>query len=315
MPGTVTSRRTWSATSVDCHTRWRNRYTDPLCVDNNGENPVLKITSFENPRMAQAFVDYMATQGVVLTLQHHTHTDLWLADEGQEAQVRAALAHFLAHSQDPRYMAASWSTGQTNSGLSYRRYPFFASLRARTGPFTLLIIAACVVVFVIQQIVGDRAVLLQLAWPFDPALKFELWRYFSHALMHFSLLHILFNLMWWWYLGGEVEKRIGTGKLVVLTVISALLSGFMQNYFGSPWFGGLSGVVYALMGYVWLRGERDPDSGVRLERGMIVFAVLWIVAGWLDWFGFNMANGAHVAGLLVGLAMALADTLHARKRT
>ncbi len=73
--------------------------------------------------------------------------------------------------------------------------------------------------------------------------------------MHFSLMHILFNLLWWWYLGGAVEKRIGSGKLVVITVISALLSGFVQHQFSGPWFGGLSGVVYALMGYVWLRAS------------------------------------------------------------
>lgn len=42
--------------------------------------------------------------------------------------------------------------------------------------------------------------------PFDPTLKFEFWRYFTHALMHFSLMHILFNLLWWWYLGGAVEN-------------------------------------------------------------------------------------------------------------
>jgi GlpG protein len=62
-------------------------------------------------------------------------------------------------------------------------------------------------------------------------------------------------------------KRIGSGKLVVITVISALLSGFVQHKFSGPWFGGLSGVVYALMGYVWLRGERDPQSGIYLQRG------------------------------------------------
>jgi GlpG protein len=30
-------------------------------------------------------------------------------------------------------------------------------------------------------------------------------------------------------------------------------------------------VVYALMGYVWLRGERDPQSGIYLQRGLILF--------------------------------------------
>ncbi|MFP1557640.1 hypothetical protein ACLB1T_09350 [Escherichia coli] len=50
-------------------------------------------------------------------------------------------------------------------------------------------------------------------------------------------------------------------------------------------FGGLSGVVYALMGYVWLRGERDPQSGIYLQRGLIIFAPIWIVAGWFYLFG------------------------------
>jgi GlpG protein len=35
---------------------------------------MLMITSFTNPRVAQAFVDYMATQGVILTIQQHTQT-------------------------------------------------------------------------------------------------------------------------------------------------------------------------------------------------------------------------------------------------
>lgn len=58
---------------------------------------------------------------------------------------------------------------------------------------------------------------------------------------------------------------------------------------------------------------RDPQSGIYLQRGLIIFALLWIVAGWFDWFGMSMANGAHIAGLIVGLAMAFVDTLNARK--
>lgn len=100
-----------------------------------------------------------------------------------------------------------------------------------------------------------------------------------------------------WRRGG---KRIGSGKLVVITVISALLSGFVQHQFSGPWFGGLSGVVYALMGYVWLRGERDPQSGIYLQRGLILFSLVWLIAGWFDVFGMAIANGAHVAGLATG---------------
>jgi GlpG protein len=51
---------------------------------------MLMITSFTNPRVAQAFVDYMATQGVILTIQQHTQTDVWLADESQAGRKRGA---------------------------------------------------------------------------------------------------------------------------------------------------------------------------------------------------------------------------------
>ena len=56
---------------------------------------MLMITSFTNPRIAQAFVDYMQTQGVILTIQHHSQCDIWLADESQAERVKAELARFL----------------------------------------------------------------------------------------------------------------------------------------------------------------------------------------------------------------------------
>ena len=275
---------------------------------------MLMITSFTNPRVAQAFVDYMATQGVILTIQQHERSDVWLSDASQETRVREELEHFLANPADPRYLAASWQSGQTNSGLHYRRFPFLETLKAGAGPVTISVMAACILVFILMSVIGDQPVMLLLAWPYDDSLKFEVWRYFTHALMHFSFVHILFNLLWWWYLGGAVEKRIGSGKLVVITLISALLSGFIQHQFSGPWFGGLSGVVYALMGYAWLRGERDPQSGIFLPRGLIIFSLIWLVAGWFDVLGMSIANGAHVTGLVIGLAMAFVDTHNVRKR-
>ncbi|UYA62246.1 Rhomboid protease GlpG 1 [Pectobacterium sp. F1-1] len=114
--------------------------------------------------------------------------------------------------------------------------------------------------------------------------------------------------MWWWYLGGPVEKVLGTGKLLVITLVSALVSGWAQSWFSGIYFGGLSGVVYALMGYVWLRGEREPDGDLSMPRSLMAFALLWLVAGYFDILGMSIANAAHVAGLVVGLLMAFWDT-------
>lgn len=60
---------------------------------------MLMITSFANPRVAQAFVDYMATQGIILTIQQHTQSDVWLADESQAGRVSGSI---LVYSPLPR---------------------------------------------------------------------------------------------------------------------------------------------------------------------------------------------------------------------
>ena len=253
------------------------------------------------------------TQGTYSTIQQHNQSDVWLADESQAERVRAELARFLENPAIHALSGGQLAISQDRQWPALQPLSFFCRLE-RTRRSAYLGDDGSLHYGVYYYERGGRPERDDRAAPFDPSLKFEFWRYFTHALMHFSLMHILFNLLWWWYLGGAVEKRLGSGKLIVITLISALLSGYVQQKFSGPWFGGLSGVVYALMGYVWLRGERDPQSGIYLQRGLIIFALIWIVAGWFDLFGMSMANGAHIAGLAVGLAMAFVDSLNARKR-
>lgn len=272
----------------------------------------MRITEFSNPRMAQAFVDYMATRGIMLRIEHDEGYVLWLDDDSNVNLVENELNQFIREPNHPRYLAASWQAGNTKSGIRYHSSSLMENIRQRAGPLTLSVMVICIAVFILMQITGYQVVMSWLAWP-DEDQHYQLWRWFTHAFLHFSLLHILFNLLWWWYLGGAVEKRLGSGKLFVIMLISALLSGWMQSKYSGVMFGGLSGAVYALMGYVWLRGERDPESGVYLERGLMAFAVVWLVVGYMDWFGLAIANAAHVTGLLVGLAMALVDSRQAKR--
>ncbi|WP_092878343.1 rhomboid family intramembrane serine protease GlpG [Izhakiella capsodis] len=272
----------------------------------------MRIAHFTNPRQAQAFIDYMSSRGVHLHGEHDDGVTVWLESEVQRETVENELHIFVRDPNHPRYQAASWHSGTTSSSLQYRSSSILPMLRQRAGPFTLGMMIAAVLVFILMQLLGETVVMSWLSWP-DAGQYFQLWRWFSHILLHFSLLHIVFNLIWWWYIGGLIERRLGSGKLFVLTVISALLSGWMQAHFSGVMFGGLSGVVYALMGYAWLRGERDPESGVYLERGLMGFAILWLFIGYMGWFGMAIANAAHLTGLLLGLAMAWVDTRQAQR--
>lgn len=270
---------------------------------------MLRLIAFSNPRMAQAFVDYMATHHINIEMRYQNQqVELWLADESAETMVRQELEQFINNPSDPRYLAASWESGNLDANIRYRRSDTLSTLRQQGGPLTFAIIAICVVVYVLMQIFGDNNLFSLLAYPADSSQYMQVWRWVSHAFLHFSLLHILFNLVWWWYLGGPLEKRLGTGKLLEITLLSAILSGYGQAVFSGHLFGGLSGVVYALMGYSWLSGERAPERGIYMQRSLMVFAMVWLIAGYFDMFGISVANAAHVGGLAVGLALALWDT-------
>ncbi|MCG8709708.1 rhomboid family intramembrane serine protease GlpG [Brenneria sp. 4F2] len=268
----------------------------------------IQIITFSNLRLAQAFIDYMHTQNVMLEMRvTGQEAELWLADDEQLAKVQQALAVFLQDPLNPRYQAASWSTGSTDAGIQYKSFSYLQTIQQHAGPLTLLVMVAAIAVYLLMQALGYGPVMARLSYP-DAGQELQLWRWFSHALLHFSALHILFNLMWWWYLGGPVEKTLGTRKLLMITLISSVASGWAQSWFSGIYFGGLSGVVYALMGYVWLRGEREPDGHLFMPRGMMIFALLWLIAGYFDILGMSIANAAHVAGLVVGLSMAFWDT-------
>ncbi|MBF3339915.1 rhomboid family intramembrane serine protease, partial [Leptospira borgpetersenii serovar Hardjo-bovis] len=98
---------------------------------------------------------------------------------------------------------------------------------------------------------------------------------------------------------------VGSGKLLTLTLVTALVGGVIQYQIAGPWFGGLGGVVYALVGYVWLRGEREPESGLYLPRGILVFMLLWLASGGLGLLGNKPAKADLVGGMLIGLALAM----------
>lgn len=261
------------------------------------------------PRLAQAFIDYMRSQNIILSLQQQQN-QLMLALEQEDhlVTVERELAIFLQNPLDKRYQAASWQQHQPNKNpFIYPSHSYWQMIQAHAGIMTLAVAAISIVIFLLMQIVGVASVMTLLAYPANVQQDWQVWRWFSHALLHFSLLHLLFNLLWWWYLAGQVEKQQGKGKLLTITLIAALLTGWVQFHFSGPAFGGLSGVVYALMGYVWLLGKLHPDSQLALPNALMIFSLLWLIAGYANLFGLAIANAAHTTGLVIGLLMALQD--------
>lgn len=145
------------------------------------------------------------------------------------------------------------------------------------------------------------------------------WRLISPMLLHFGFLHLAMNGMWYWELGKRIELRQGPWLLLLLTLLFSLISNLAQHLVGGPsLFGGLSGVLYGLLGYVWLYQWLAPNPHYRLPKGVLVMMLIWLVVcltGVVGQLGFGqIANAAHVGGLLIGCLTGLLGGALARRK-
>ncbi len=132
----------------------------------------------------------------------------------------------------------------------------------------------------------------------------EVWRLLTPMFLHFGALHLVFNMMWMWRLGPQVESNHGSWLLVVLVVVSEVVGNLAQYAVSGPAFGGMSGVVYALFGFVWMRAQYDRKHRYALSDVNALLMMGWFVLCATGFVG-PIANLGHAGGLVVGLAFGL----------
>ena len=133
----------------------------------------------------------------------------------------------------------------------------------------------------------------------------QYWRILSPSFLHFGWLHLVFNCLWLWELGGKIERSFGSLVLLAQFFFIAAISNLAQYLWAGPsLFGGMSGVVYGLLGFCWLESRINSVSSLRLPPVLIWFMLGWLfvcMTGLVEAVGFGaIANSAHVGGLLSG---------------
>lgn len=129
----------------------------------------------------------------------------------------------------------------------------------------------------------------------------QIWRLITPIFLHFNFLHIFFNMWWLKDLGNIIEYKQGKKFFAFLLLSIALASNLSQFFMSGPMFGGMSGVIYGLFGYIWIRGKFDPSSGYYIDQSTVYILIGWLFLCMTGLLG-PIANTAHVAGLLAGMA-------------
>jgi GlpG protein len=108
-------------------------------------------------------------------------------------------------------------------------------------------------------------------------------------------------MLWLKDLGTMIEVRQGSLFLGLQVLVIGVISNLAQYFWSGPNFVGMSGVVYGLLGYIWIRGRFDPASGLSLNQGVVTMMIFWFFLCLTGVVG-NVANATHAAGLISGMA-------------
>ena len=280
--------------------------------------PLVKVTQHN---IALLFCNYLKT----LNIQAQVITEdagfvVYCQDDKHEI-AQQEFEQFIADPYQVKYQQAAWQSGDVtdvNPHAPALLTSFKNQFLSHAGIVTLTIFALCWLVFIASNLGWANTVFHHLQFystlNLDAVLQAP-HRLLGPAFYHFSWLHIVFNTMWWWQLGGSIERTTGKFSLIALLLISAVLSNIGQFMVDGPNFGGLSGVVYALVGYVWWMGWLIPEKGLSLSKPIIGFMLFWLLLGYTSLMPINVANTAHLLGLLSGCLLAYLQFLKAKKHT
>lgn len=141
----------------------------------------------------------------------------------------------------------------------------------------------------------------ELHGPFD-LWKGEWWRLVVTGFHHGNILHLVLNLWGLSLLGPLAERQLGRLRYAVFFVAATIFSICAEQFWGNGVVG-LSGGIFALLGFLVIRRLRDPQLAEELpDDHWIQYLFFCVVMAGLSALEIvAIGNTAHVAGLLFGV--------------
>lgn len=286
------------------------------------------IGHIDKPEDARRFSDYLYLREIENQVEPESdgRWAVWVHEEEHLEDASNALETFQQNPADDRYRgvegpADAKRRAKHEEDLRHakkhidRRKLVRPTIVQRAGTITFGLIAISVVVFFLQE-TGQEAAMRKFlsiqelnfdglgggsysAIPFESVRGGQLWRLITPIFLHGGWIHLFFNMWWLLDLGGAIEKRFSPTYLFSLVVGTAVISNVAEYVATGPYFGGMSGVVFGLFGFLWIRGKFDPTSGISIPPQMVFMIMFWFFLCMTGTVG-NIANWAHGGGLVSG---------------
>lgn len=294
-----------------------------------------RIGTLNNEQDARRFADYLFSLDIKTRVDESGDAwEVWGLDEDRISDARTELEQFQSDPNARKYVAAGREAEQKREAqlqqvIQQRKRQ--VNLRDRWDrplwlqvPITIGLIAASLATTLfcefgdneeltsqvqIQQSVRTDVKPNGTGWVrysrtfLEDVRRGEIWRLVTPIFLHLSPWHLFGNMYWMALFGGMIERRQGNWGLIWKVLLIAVVSNVAQYAQDGPLFGGMSGVGFGLFGYVWIKGQFDPDDGLGVPRETAIFFLIWMLLCSTGLIG-PIANVAHSVGLLGGMLLA-----------
>ncbi|WP_303963771.1 rhomboid family intramembrane serine protease [Succinatimonas hippei] len=276
----------------------------------NYDNFTFEVGVIAHKDLALTFADYLVSININAIVREKLGGNYSVCVDNELALYRAQteFAEFARDSLNQKYKKAAWQRGRVLRKRPEIKARGFTLFSIELISFTTAVEAVCVLVYLLMFV--SKPWIIEALGLYDSRLiseDFALYRFITPAFMHFSIMHIGFNLVMWEAFARPIERYLGTVKLIGLFVLIALLSNIAQLWFlpTGAVFGGMSGVVYGLIGYMAVLSLRkDLPYKLYIPKGLFTVSLLFIALGF---FMDGIANFCHLGGIAAGALCGFID--------
>ncbi len=194
-----------------------------------------------------------------------------------------------------------------------RRTPLFNSLANAVSViksnYSLTILAIVILSFALHIVLGYSRYDVYLAlFPLDVFSR--PWTLVTHMFLHANAIHLLFNMMFLFFFGPELERRIGGKRFLEVFFGSGIIAALGYSLWSVYVLGSFApavGASGALFGIFACLAVLAPDMQIyvyfvpmKITHALIFFALLDLL---FIGSGDAIARSAHLSGVVAGLLM------------
>ena len=265
---------------------------------------MIKIASMSLDINLSLYSNYLKGMGIVHRIAEESGSQsIYVANSENSSEAKHILNLYLND-----------QLGTSSAFVEEKLFPINVNLRGLffESPITICIIGLTLLLAIVTSLGSDLSVYSVLLYPLVDTSSLlaslgelksilALTKTVTPMFLHFGELHLVFNMLWMWYFGKQLEQILPSWLFLSLVILISFTSNTVQ-YLVSGYnnFGGMSGVIYGLVGFSWVVSKFQIKKNMVITNNLFIFFIVSLVL--MEIFASSwIATAAHVGGLLSGI--------------